>query len=107
MKRVKEKEHRGRGIQEKFVTYGYIVSAKDGREYIYWGKLMADACEKAYKITGETNIYINEKLYVRPYNRVPGKQHIRPNWYFGRVYHFTRKYILGEALRKKIQNPLA
>lgn len=86
MKRVKEKEHKVRGILEKFVTFGYKIKGKDGNEYIYWGKLMADACERAYKLTGETDVYVNEKLYVIPYDRKIGKQYIRPNWYFGRVY---------------------
>lgn len=86
MKRVKGKEHKVRGFLEKFVTYGYRIKGKDGSVYIYWGKLMADVCERAYKITGETNIYKNEKLYVEPYDKKPGKQRIRPNWYFGRVY---------------------
>lgn len=86
MKRVKEKEHKVRGFLEKFVAYGYKIKGKDGKQYIYWGKLMADACERAWYITGETNIYENERLFVRPYDRKTGKQHIRPNWYFGRVY---------------------
>lgn len=86
MKRVKGKEYKNRGVLEKFVTYGYRIKGKDGQEYIFWGKLMADACERAYEITGETNIYENEKKFVRPYDKKSGKQHIRPNWYFGRVY---------------------
>lgn len=87
MKRVKEKEDKTRKFLEKFVTYGYIIKDdRNNKEYIYWGKIMADVCERAYIITGKTDIYINERYYVKPYNKKSGKQHIRPNWYFGNVY---------------------
>lgn len=86
MKRVKEKEHRVNSLLEKFATFGYMIEGRDGHEYIYWGKTMADACERACRITGENDTRKNEALYVIPYDRKPGTQHIRPNWYFGRVY---------------------
>lgn len=67
---------------------GYHVNF-EGKRYLTFAKKMADACENAWKITGETNGYENERRYVIPADRKPGIQIIRPFWWYGRVYQIA------------------
>lgn len=81
MKRLRMLELR----KDNLICKGYSVKYF-GLNYRVYAHSMADACDKAYTITQNTNIYTNEHKYVKPYLNDNNKQVIKPFWYSGRVY---------------------
>jgi hypothetical protein len=91
MKRVKSLELKGASgsnLFKRLFVKGYRVTVGD-KGYLTFATKMADACENVGKITKEYNIYENEKRYVKPADRKPGVQMLRPFWWYGRVYQIS------------------
>jgi len=89
MKREKKFECKRHCVRNLFTVAGYEVKDVYKNTYILWAKNMENACNLAWTITGETDIYKAEK-YIKPYDKKQGVQHIRPSWWYGRVYSLTR-----------------